>query len=177
MSGGENHDNHKRLRQEQDREGQDVVTRASLEELLASFQADNAALVQKEVRAAIEDNSKRIQTGFNGQLASLLRQYDDGAQKRFAGIECALNDLDQKHDMSKKDHEVMDKQIKTMQKDIERLQEGLLTASSANPSRVELDAEDFERNNDFTVIRVSAADQVSIQKIKAKLNEWLSAQA
>ena len=53
------------------------------------------------------------------------------------------------------------KNAKTMEKDIEKLQQGLIVASTATPTRAAMDAEEFDRAPDSTIITISAQEEIS----------------
>ena len=97
---------------------------------------------------------------------ALLRAYDKAQQKRFAGIDAGLADVNAKQEKA-------DAEMQKMRASITALEKGLAVAETTVAVRADLDAEDFDREPDVSVLRLGAAELVAKTSLLAALTSWL----
>ena len=110
--------------------------------------------VAEETNSAVKASAQSLETGFKKHVTDLLRSYDVASSRRIAAIETSAKELADRQDAQQKD-------IATMHGDILRLQRSLVVAESAMPTKKVLDAEEFDRESDLTLIKVSAAEAIA----------------
>ena len=138
------------VRSDQGTGGTQPVGRSELEAMLDIFKTK----ISSETKSAVAESASSIEQGLKTHVTTLLRTYDDASNRRIASIEATTQELTVKQNQQEKDME-------NIKKDIGRLQQGLVVAESATPSRAMLDAEDFDREPDLTIVKISVADAIA----------------
>ena len=138
--------------------GDDFVKKFDLEPLLSDFK--NKSLGE-DVRSSVEQLT-------GGKMEDLFRYYDSGIQKRLAGHDAEIADLNKHIAAIESDHD----KFKT---DLAQTRAALaLTQSTAAQVVRTFQEEDFDKQPDLTLIRFNTSELVARSAVLDSIKPWLS---
>ena len=103
--------------------------------------------------------AKDIEASYKKEVHTLLKAYDGRAQLKMQGLEQRTEDIEAVQKKQEKD-------LADMRKSIELLEKGLMVAQTSSPCKEELDALDFDRKIDYTILKFSAAIATTKECVK-----------
>ena len=133
----------------------DYITRSDLDAILEGV----------EVR--IQDSFKVSSSEVKATFSSALRQYDEGAQRRFSHIESDVTVMQKRLDASEND-------AKKLWGSLESLQRSMAVAESAVPLRDDFSDETFTREIDATILWISSEAILTKPAVLASIVSWLA---
>ena len=137
--------------------GDDFVKKSDLESLLSDFKKS----LGEDVRSSVEQLT-------GAKMEDLFRNYDSGIQKRLAGHDAEIADLNKHITAIESDRD----KFKT---DLAQMRAALaLTESTAAQVVRTFQEEDFDRQPDLTLIRLNTSELVARSAVFDSIKPWLS---
>ena len=129
--------------------------------------AETDAAAEPIFRSDLDDLLASQADRMHESNVTLLRDYDRRQQARFSGIEAEIAAITT---VQNKAADEMQK----MRESIAGLERGLAVAETITAVRADLDAEDFVREPDITILRLGAASLVAKTSLAAAIATWMA---